>query len=44
MAILRTVWPTLDGVTKLKLGLGIAACLVAAASNPVFSFLFVKLV
>ncbi|KAK3305647.1 P-loop containing nucleoside triphosphate hydrolase protein [Chaetomium strumarium] len=43
MAILRTVWPTLDKVGKGQLVLGIVLCLVMAASTPVFSFFFANL-
>jgi ATP-binding cassette subfamily B (MDR/TAP) protein 1 len=43
MAILRTVWPTLDKVGKGQLVLGIGLCFVMAASTPVFSFFFANL-
>ncbi|KAM7194386.1 putative ABC transporter expressed in the mitochondrial inner membrane [Rhypophila sp. PSN 637] len=43
VSILKTVWPTLDKAGKLELILGVALCLVVAASNPVFSFIFSQL-
>jgi ATP-binding cassette, subfamily B (MDR/TAP), member 1 len=41
--ILATVWPVLDQRTRIRLGLGIAACTVAATCTPVFSFVFAQL-
>lgn len=42
--ILATVWPVLDKTNRIRLVLGIAACMVAAICNPVFSFVFAQLV
>jgi ATP-binding cassette subfamily B (MDR/TAP) protein 1 len=42
--ILATVWPVLDKTSRLRLALGIAACMVAAICNPVFSFVFAQLI
>lgn len=42
--ILATVWPILDKANRLRLVLGIVACIVAAACNPVFSYVFAQLV
>ncbi|KAK4197373.1 putative ABC transporter expressed in the mitochondrial inner membrane [Triangularia verruculosa] len=44
MAILKTVWPTLDKRGRLQLILGLLLCLVIAAGNPVFSFIFANLI
>ncbi|KAK4132745.1 P-loop containing nucleoside triphosphate hydrolase protein [Trichocladium antarcticum] len=43
VAILKTVWPTLDSTGMLQLVLGILLCVVIAASTPVFSFFFANL-
>lgn len=42
--ILKTVWPTLDKQGKFQLILAILFCLVIAAANPIFSFIFANLV
>lgn len=42
--ILATVWPMLDRANRARIVLGIAACIVAATCNPVFSFLFAQLI
>ncbi|KAG6367862.1 hypothetical protein INS49_002058 [Diaporthe citri] len=42
--ILATVWPMLDRANRARIVLGIAACMVAATCNPVFSFLFAQLI
>ncbi|KAK7713522.1 ATP-dependent permease [Diaporthe eres] len=42
--IIATVWPMLDRANRARIVLGIAACMVAAACNPVFSFLFAQLI
>lgn len=42
--ILATIWPMLDRANRIRIVLGIAACMVAAACNPVFSFVFAHLV
>ena len=43
LAVLRTVWPGLDEVDRLRLIVGIGSCLVVAAGNPVFSYLFARM-
>ncbi|CAP65972.1 uncharacterized protein PODANS_5_11640, partial [Podospora anserina S mat+] len=43
-AILKTVWPTLDKRGRLQLIAGLLLCLVIAAGNPVFSFIFANLI
>ncbi|KAK0649026.1 P-loop containing nucleoside triphosphate hydrolase protein [Cercophora newfieldiana] len=42
-AILRTVWPTLDIAGRLQLFLGLFSCVVIAASDVVFAFIFAQL-
>lgn len=42
--ILATVWPMLDRANRIRILLGIAACMVAATCNPVFSFVFAQLI
>ncbi|KAK3376904.1 P-loop containing nucleoside triphosphate hydrolase protein [Lasiosphaeria ovina] len=42
-SILRTVWPTLDVRGKGELVLGLLLCLVIAACNPLFSYIFAHL-
>lgn len=42
--ILATVWPMLDKANRIRILLGIAACMVAATCNPVFSFVFAQLI
>ncbi|KAK0712842.1 P-loop containing nucleoside triphosphate hydrolase protein [Lasiosphaeria miniovina] len=42
-SILRTVWPTLDARGKGELLLGLMLCLVMAACNPLFSYIFAHL-
>jgi len=42
-AVFRTVWPTIDKRGRLSLLLGLVLCVVVAGSNPVFSWLFAKL-
>lgn len=42
--ILATVWPMLDRANRVRILLGIAACMIAAICNPVFSFLFAQLI
>ncbi|EPE08522.1 multidrug resistance protein [Ophiostoma piceae UAMH 11346] len=43
MSVLWTVWPTIDRAARLDLVLGSLACLVSAASNPAFSFVFARM-
>lgn len=42
-SIFRTVWPTIDRGSRASLILGVLLCAVVAGSNPVFSYLFAKL-
>lgn len=42
--ILATVWPILDKRNRLRLVLGIFACIIAATCNPVFSWVFAQLI
>ncbi|KAK4176579.1 putative ABC transporter expressed in the mitochondrial inner membrane [Triangularia setosa] len=44
MAILKTVWPTLDKRGRLQLIFGLLLCLIIAAGNPMFSFIFANLI
>ncbi|KAK3940009.1 putative ABC transporter expressed in the mitochondrial inner membrane [Diplogelasinospora grovesii] len=43
MSILRTVWSALDNTGKLQLVAGVLLCLVIAASNPAFAYVFAQL-
>lgn len=40
--ILSTVWPVLGPRDRIRAVLGLSACLVAAASNPAFSYVFAQ--
>lgn len=42
--ILSTVWPMLNTANRIRLISGMASCIVSAACNPAFSFVFAKLV
>ncbi|KAK1752972.1 putative ABC transporter expressed in the mitochondrial inner membrane [Echria macrotheca] len=42
-AILKTVWPTLDGHGKVQLVIGLCCCGVIAGSDVAFAFIFAKL-
>ncbi|KAK1830120.1 alpha-factor-transporting ATPase [Podospora conica] len=42
-AILKTVWPTLDKIGKVQLILGLVSCVVIAASDVLFAFIFAQL-
>lgn len=42
-AVFQTVWPTIDKKGRTSLALGLALCVVVAGSNPVFSYIFAKL-
>lgn len=42
--ILATVWPMLDRTNRIRILVGIAACMAAATCNPVFSFVFAQLI
>lgn len=43
LAILRTVWPTLDYQHRLQLVSGLFMCVISAGCNPAFSFIFAQL-
>ncbi|KAI3390970.1 hypothetical protein diail_8305, partial [Diaporthe ilicicola] len=42
--ILATVWPVLDKINRIRLILGLVACIVAAVCNPAFSYVFARLI
>ncbi|ROW14145.1 hypothetical protein VPNG_04344 [Cytospora leucostoma] len=41
--ILGTVWPMLDNPNRIRAILGLVSCLVAAACNPAFAYVFAQL-
>lgn len=42
--ILATVWPVLDKGNRIRITLGVFACVVAAICNPAFSYVFAQLI
>lgn len=42
--ILSTVWPVLSKTDRIRMSIGLFACMIAAAANPAFSYVFAQLI